>query len=147
MPRTKPSMRRVLWGMIVCRQIATRDDRLPRVVAQTVVTNADLDWNEACMGACTAAGAVLREMPNPIERDGLEDALGRVFSAFDMTDWVYGLSLLLSIGFGVCFGPVCSRRPSMWVLRLLGRLSCQCGVVCPMGQICCACIGPCLGGR
>ena len=67
--------------MIVCRQLATRDDRLLRVVAQTVVTSGDLDWNEA---------AVLREMPNPVDRAGLEDALGRVFSAFDMTDWVSG---------------------------------------------------------
>ena len=87
--------------MIVRRQLATRDASLPRVVAQTVVTPADLDRNEACMGACTAAGAVLREMPNPVDRDGLEDALGRVFCAFDMTDWVSGLSLLRPIGFGV----------------------------------------------
>ena len=65
--------------MIVCRKLATRDDRLPRVVAQTVVTSADLDRNEACMGACTAAAAVLREIPSPVDRVGLKDALERVF--------------------------------------------------------------------
>ena len=55
MPRTKPSTHRGQGGMIVCRQIATGDASLPKVVAQTVVTSGDLDWNEACMGACTAA--------------------------------------------------------------------------------------------
>ena len=53
------------------------------------------------MDACTAAAAVLREIPNPVDRVGLKDALGRVFSVFDMTDWVSGLSLLRPIGFGV----------------------------------------------
>ena len=49
--RTKPSTRRGLGGMIVRRQLATRDASLPRVEVQTVVTPADLDRNEACMGA------------------------------------------------------------------------------------------------
>jgi hypothetical protein len=70
-------------------------------VAQTVVTSGNLDWNEACMGACTAAAAVLREMLNPVDHVGLKDALGRVFVAFDMTDWESGLMLLCPIGFGV----------------------------------------------
>ena len=81
--------------------LATGADRLPRVAAQTVVTRSNLDRNEACVGACTAAETVLREIPNPVDRVGLEDALGRVFSAFDMTDWVSGSSLLRPIGFGV----------------------------------------------
>jgi hypothetical protein len=57
--------------MIVSQKLATRDASLRRVVAQTVVTPADLDRNEACMGACTTAGAVLREMPNPVDREVL----------------------------------------------------------------------------
>ena len=102
MARTKPSStRRVPGGMIVCRQLSARDVSLPRVVAQTMVFPANLDRNEACMDACTAAAAVFREIPNPVDRVGLEVALGRVFSAFDMTDWVSGLSLLRPIGFGV----------------------------------------------
>ena len=72
--------------MILRRQLATRDASYPRFVAQTVVPSADLDRNEACMGACSAAAAVLNEIPNPVNRVGLEDALGKVFSAFDMTD-------------------------------------------------------------
>ena len=87
--------------MIVFWQLGTRDDRLPSVVAQLVVTSGNLDQNEACMDACTAAAAVLRKMPSPIDRVGLEDALGRVFSEFDMTDWMSGLLLLHPIGFGV----------------------------------------------
>ena len=96
--------------MIACLQLATGDgrdplvtgaDRLPRVVAQTVVTRSNLGRNEACVGECTAAAAVLREIPNPVDRVGLEDALGRVFSVFNMMDWVSGSSLLRPIGFGV----------------------------------------------
>ena len=151
MPRTKPSTRRGPGVMIVRRQLAMREETLLRVVAQTVVTSANLDRNEACMGACTAAAAVLKKMPNPVDRVGLEDALGRVFSAFDMTDWVSGLLLLRPIGFGVLLRssvhPVCSRRQPMCVFGLLGKLNCRRGVVCRLGQICCACMGPCLGGQ
>ena len=55
------------------------------------------------MGACTAAAAVLSEMPNPVDRVGLGDALGKSFSVFNMRDWVSGLLLLRPIGFGVLF--------------------------------------------
>ena len=87
--------------MICHRQLATRDAGLPKVVAQTVVNNADLDRNEACMAAFTAAVAVLSEIPRPIDRVVLEDALGKALSAFDMTDWGSRLLLLRPIGFGV----------------------------------------------
>ena len=87
--------------MVLRRKLATRDASLPRVVAQTVVTNADLGRNEACMAACTSAAAVLSEIPNPADRVVLEDALGKAFSAYDMTDWWFLLLLLLLIGFGV----------------------------------------------
>ena len=87
--------------MIVRPKLATGAASLPRVVAQTVVTPANLDWNEACVGACTNAAAVLKGILNPVLRDVLEDALGRVFSAFDMTDWESGLLLLRPVGFGV----------------------------------------------
>ena len=87
--------------MIVCQQLARRDDRLSRVVAQTVVTSGNLDRNEACMDACTAAAAMLREMAIPVNRVDLEDAFGRVFSAFNLTVWVSSLLLLRPIGFGV----------------------------------------------
>ena len=87
--------------MILRLQLATRDARLPRVVAQTVVTSANLDRNEACTGDCAAAAAVLSEMPNPVDRVSLEDALGKAFSAFNMVDWGSRLLLLRRIGFGV----------------------------------------------
>jgi hypothetical protein len=53
------------------------------------------------MAACTSAAAVLSEIPNPADRVVLEDALGKAFSAYDMTDWWFLLLLLLLIGFGV----------------------------------------------
>ena len=101
MTRAKPTTRKGPGVMILCRQLAARDARLSRVVAQTVVTRANFDQNEVCMGACTAAAAVLSERPNPVDRVGLEDALGKAFSAFDMTNWVSSLLLLRPIEFGV----------------------------------------------
>ena len=69
-----------------------------------VVTQDNLDQNKARMGACTNAATVLKEIPNPVVRDVLEDALGRVFFAFNMTDWESGSILLRPIGFGVLLG-------------------------------------------
>jgi hypothetical protein len=76
------------------------------------------------MGACNAAAAVLREMLNPVNHVGLKDALGRVFSAFDMTDWLSGLLLLHPIGFGVLLRSGLLEATADCVFGLLGRLSC-----------------------
>ena len=86
MPRTKPTAHKGPGGMILCWQLETRDASLPRVVSQKVVTNANLDCNEACMAAWTADTAVLSEIPNPLDCVVLKAALGRAFSAFDVTD-------------------------------------------------------------
>jgi hypothetical protein len=86
MPRTKPTARKGPGGIILRQQLATRDASLPRIVAQTVVTNADRNRNKACMAACSAAAVVLNEIPNPVDCAVLEDVLGQAFSAFDKTD-------------------------------------------------------------
>jgi hypothetical protein len=70
-------------------------------VAQTVVTNANLDRSKACMAACTAAAAVLSEVPNPVDCVVLKDAPEKASSAFNKTDWVYQLLLLRPSRFGV----------------------------------------------
>ena len=133
--------------MIVRLQLATGDASLPRVVAQTVVTPANLDRNEACMGACTAAVEVLREMPNPVDRDGLEDALGRVFCAFDMTDWVSGLSLLRPIGFGVLLRSILLKATADVCLRFARKAQLSTWGGFPAGPNLLCVMGLCLGGR
>ena len=147
MPRTKPITRKGPGGIICRRQLATRDDSLSRVVAQTVVTNANLDRNEACMAACTTAAEVISEIPRPINCVVLEDALGKALSAFDMTDWGSCLLLLRPIGFGVLLRSGLLEATAGVCLRFSQQLNCQCGKVWGVDQIYDACLRPCLVGR
>jgi len=94
MPRTKPSTRVGLGGRITCQQLVTRDSCLPLVVvpvANMAVTAAptavDVKRNEACVPACTATAMMLRCIPDPVDGEVLEGALGQAFVALDQTDW------------------------------------------------------------
>ena len=90
--------------MILRRQIATRDSCLSSVVAPvapTAVTGVDVERNEACVPACTAAAAMLRYIPDPVDGKVLEGALGQSFAAPDQTDWESRVLLFRPLGFGV----------------------------------------------
>ena len=68
--------------MILRQQISNRDSCLPLVVAPvaptavtaapTAVTAVDVERNEACVPACTAAAAMLRYIPDPVDGEVLE---------------------------------------------------------------------------
>ena len=91
-------------GMIPRRQLATRDSRLPSVVApvaSTAITAVDVERNEACVTACTAAAAMLRNISDPVDGEVLEGALGKPFAALDQMDWESRVLLFRPLGFGV----------------------------------------------
>ena len=101
MPRTKPSTRVGPGGMKRRLQLATRDSRLPLVVAPKVVTAANVARNEACVPGCTAVAVVLCDITNPIDSDVLEGALGQAFASLDSTDWEASMTLFCPLGFQV----------------------------------------------
>ena len=103
MARTKPSTCKGPGGMICRQQLATRDSCLPWVVAPvapTAITAANVERNEACVPVCTAAAAMLRYIPDPVDGEVLEGALGQIFAALDQTDWESHV-LFCPLGFGV----------------------------------------------
>ena len=112
MPRTKPTARKGPGGMILRQQISNRDSCLPSVVAPvaptavtaapTAVTAVDVKRNVACVPACTAAAAMLGYIPDPVDGEVLEGALGQAFfAALDQTDWESRVLLFRPLGFGV----------------------------------------------
>ena len=90
--------------MLVRRQIATGDARLPMVErprVPTAITSADVKRNEACMPMCTAAAAMLRSISVFDGSEVLEGALGQAFAGLDQMDWDSNVLLLCPLGFGV----------------------------------------------
>ena len=90
--------------MILRRQLATRDSCLPLVVAPvapTAITAVEVERNEACVLACTAASAIMRNISDLVDGEVLEGALGQAFAALDQTDWESCVLLFRPLGFGV----------------------------------------------
>ena len=70
-------------------------------MAPSAVTAVDVERNEACVPACTAAVVMLRYIPDPVDGEVLEGALGQAFAALDQTDWESRVLLFRPLGFGV----------------------------------------------
>ena len=110
MARMKPITRKGPGGMIFRRQLATRDARLPSVErprAPTAITAANVERNETCAPACTAAAAILRSISDPVDGEVLECALGQAFVALDQMDWKSHVLLFRPLGFGVLLWSGC----------------------------------------
>ena len=101
MARTKPSVRKGPGEIRNRLQLATRDDRLPSVRAPTAVTSANVERNEACAPACTAAASILHSITDPVDGEVLAGALGKAFVALDQADWKSHVLLLRPLGFGL----------------------------------------------
>ena len=101
-------------------------------VAPTAITAADVEWNEACVPACTAAAAMLHNITDPVDGEVLEGALGRAFAALDQTDWDARETLFCPLGFGVLLrtellkatADVSLRTARQANLSTYGRLQC-----------------------
>ena len=70
-------------------------------VAPSAVTAVDVERNEACVPACTAAVVMLRYIPDPVDGEVLEGALGQAFAALDQTEWESHVLFFCPLGFGV----------------------------------------------
>ena len=79
-----------------------------------MITAANVEQNEACVPACTAAAVTLRKIMDPVDRDVLEGALGQAFTSIDSMDWEASVTLFCPLGF--------------WVLLQYGLLEAIAGV-------------------
>ena len=70
-------------------------------VAPAAVTAVDVERNEACVPACTAAAALLCNISDPVDGEVLDGALGQAFAALDQTEWESRVLLFRSLGFEV----------------------------------------------